>query len=245
MKIFNYKIRRDTNASNMAGGLGSYTYTSSKIVPFYQFEKIHNDNDFVDKGGGTLKKYLEMIRTQSKISPGNKYFLFIIGCADVSTPNYDLLYELSHRRSMKVQIPDGITFDNDAFIRHFILNKNNLSDYNCGLVRAEELQIQLGGSQKTSFQYSRMSTRFRKHRSSSTKRHGRKALKTRKMRGGLFTTLKNTVRKITNKAGITESSVDKMFREEEEKIQAMKQTKGSPMNFGYQVNRSTGTIKKV
>jgi hypothetical protein len=36
-----------------------------------------------------------------------------------------------------------------------------------------------------------------------------------------------------------------MFREEEEKIQAMKQTKGSPMNFGYQVNRSTGTIKKV
>jgi transposase-like protein len=88
-----------------------------------------------------------------------------------------------------------------------------------------------------------MATRFRKHRTRKVKGHGRKALKTRKMKGGLFNTLKDSLRKITNKAGITESSVNKMFREEEEKIQAMKYPKAPQMNFGYQIKN--GAVKKL
>jgi len=100
-----------------------------------------------------------------------------------------------------------------------------------------------------------MATRFRKLRTHKTK--SRKALKTRKhggklnvsnlkrMLGNATSAVKGTVRKMTNKVGVTESNVDKMFREEEEKIQAMKNKKNMPMNFGYEINRTQGTVKKV
>ena len=195
MKIFNYNMMRNTNASDIANKVG--TYTIDQRTNPYTFTQYEGDVDYTDKEG-TLKNYLNLIRTNIPKKPEEKYFLFLFGCAGVNTPNYDLLYELSHRRSSRFNIPPHITFDNPAFIEQCIFNKNTLSEHDCGDGQtAETLQIRLdGGGRKSFSRHSRMATRFRKVHTRKMKRS--KALKTRKQKGGnKLTELLGLTRKTT------------------------------------------------
>lgn len=82
----------------------------------------YTDDDFVNPVPGepskTFLDLLNHIRVKIILKSSDKYLVFALGCASTNPAgdNYELLYELSHRRSVIHTFPAGTPADSPAFI---------------------------------------------------------------------------------------------------------------------------------
>lgn len=180
MKIFNYNMIRNENASDRQNRAGTYVPSDATFADLVQ---NRNDVAFTDREG-KLREYLDFIRGEYPLGDANipvgtpgadipgyryKYILFLFGCSGLErgASQYDLLYELSHRRSVKFTQPEGMTFDNPDFIERNIFNKITLGEHACGDPGAN-FRIRLAGGKRR--KHSRKH-KIRKHKQRKTRKH--------------------------------------------------------------------------
>ena len=157
MKLFNYIMTRsDTNRFDLASNFGTYDINTSTTPS--TFTQNTGDGTFTNRSS-TLRNYLDFIRASYPVAApaavgagapaGPTYFLFLFGCSGLQSANqYDLLYELSHRRSVKVQMDEG-WYDSLPFIRWAIFDKMNLGEHECAAYGdGTNLRVRLMGGGK-------------------------------------------------------------------------------------------------
>ena len=149
MRMFDYIVSRESEKSaygsvpiNEEGaklddeGLsGTFKVTKDKNNKFSIATQI-NDLPFVNKSDKKFSDYFEYIRATVPKKQGRKYVLFSFGCAPlmiqgVGLPPYELLYELSHRRSIVHTFPPGTRVDSNEFVQTAVLNKHILTEHDC------------------------------------------------------------------------------------------------------------------
>jgi hypothetical protein len=151
MKMFNFNMIRSSSGRDKEDfNFGTY-FVDTSTTPA-TLEENREDHAFTDNLG-KLKEYLDFIRRSYPAHPcaGPKYFLFLFGCSGLyREPNqYELLYELSHRRSVSIPVPDGVTYSNEDFIDQAIFNKMAILDKDCSeFGDGRNLRISLAGGGK-------------------------------------------------------------------------------------------------
>jgi hypothetical protein len=164
MKLFNYIMTRsNTSGSDLANNFGTYRINTSTTPS--TFTQNTGDGAFTNRLG-KLRNYLDFIRASYPVAasgaaaaaagagpaPGPTYFLFLFGCSGLQSAanQYDLLYELSHRRSVKFRFPPTVSFDSLPFIRAAIFDKLNLGAYPCAAYGdGANLRVRLMGGKRT------------------------------------------------------------------------------------------------
>jgi hypothetical protein len=165
MKIFNYEMMRGDNPSDNADRLGTYLYNHAVDPPTF----THNANDvaFTDNRSN-LRNYFDFIRAQypaAAAAAPRRYFLFMFGCSGLPRANnqYELLYELSHRRLKllpHVVEPPIVSYQDIRFIREAVFNKKRYQEYNCAAFGdGADLRIMLGGGKRRRKQTRKQSKR--------------------------------------------------------------------------------------
>jgi hypothetical protein len=138
MRMFNYNLGRSSKEDfDLALNLGT-----AKIIEKeggIHFEKQDDDTAFVDNHDNDFESYFDYIRKINPLEEGQMNVLFTFGCAPVKNQkesdtifaDYEVLYELSHRRPIVVSIDPGTLISDDSFFKKAFLGKSSLTEYNC------------------------------------------------------------------------------------------------------------------
>lgn len=134
MGLGTFKIHYVQGEGNQLLGAGGSGAVHTNLV----FKKFDDDSAFVNNKPddfNNLKNYLTYFKSKT-INTTNKddiHFIFLFGCAGIETKDdyYELLYELSHRRSIVYRFPPKTTSYNDIFIEKAVFGKNLLTEHVC------------------------------------------------------------------------------------------------------------------
>lgn len=138
MAMHNFEMKRDSAETPGAAPVfdaAQALHDDNMVMGTFSGDTRINDIPFVnvDFPAKTLAYYFQHIVRTVYLPPGQKYFMILFGCAAVEkgaeeVRNYELLYELSHRRSVKHTFPLNTPVNSDLFLDTAVLQTGpNLS----------------------------------------------------------------------------------------------------------------------